>query len=188
MIHRLIGSIRQNLVAWLALFVALGGTSLAAKHYLINSTKQINPKVLRALQGRTGPPGARGATGAAGLIGLTGSPGKEGAQGKEGLQGKEGTPGPSKLSAIKEVAGSRVFVGPEKAGESIATCPKGTRAIGGGSFVEGEPTSPGPNIYNSHAEKGRTEWVVEIGNPGKVEAIGVEAIAYCAGENEAVAG
>src|SRR5262249_51448621 len=127
MIHRMARSIRQNLVAWLALFVALGGTSLAAKHYVIHSTKQINPKALRALQGRTGPPGARGATGAAGLVGLTGSPGKE------GPQGKEGPPGPSKLSAIKEVKGNNAFAAPEGFAESVATCPKGTRAISGGS-------------------------------------------------------
>jgi hypothetical protein len=44
MIHRIVAGIRGNLVAWLALFVALGGTSLAASHYVINSTKQINPR------------------------------------------------------------------------------------------------------------------------------------------------
>ena len=46
MLNRIVAGIRGNLVAWLALFVALGGTSLAASHYVINSTKQINPKVL----------------------------------------------------------------------------------------------------------------------------------------------
>jgi hypothetical protein len=54
--------------------------------------------------------------------------------------------------------------------------------------MEAEPTQPPANIYNSHAENGRTEWVVEIGNPSKTETIFVQAVAYCAGENEAVAG
>jgi cytoskeletal protein RodZ len=38
-----------NVTATLALFFAMSGGALAAKHYLINSTKQINPKVLKAL-------------------------------------------------------------------------------------------------------------------------------------------
>jgi hypothetical protein len=54
---------------------------------LINSTKQFNPKVLKALKGNTG------ATGAVGLRGLTGATGKEGPQGKEGSLGKEGKEG-----------------------------------------------------------------------------------------------
>jgi hypothetical protein len=88
MFNRALAALRHNLVAWLALFVALGGTSLAAKHYLITSTKQINPKVLKALKGNAGPRGLPGAAGAAG------APGKEGPQGKEGAQGKEGPTGP----------------------------------------------------------------------------------------------
>jgi hypothetical protein len=33
----------------------MSGGALAAKRYLINSTKQINPKVLKALKGNVGP-------------------------------------------------------------------------------------------------------------------------------------
>ena len=71
-----------NVTATLALFFAMSGGALAAKHYLLNSTKQINPKVLRALRGRTGATGAPGA------------PGAPGGTGKEGLAGKEGPTGP----------------------------------------------------------------------------------------------
>jgi hypothetical protein len=74
MIHRTVAAIRGNLVAWLALFVALGGTSLAASHYVINSTKQINPKVVKKLKGSRGPRGAAGATGATGPQGPAGTP------------------------------------------------------------------------------------------------------------------
>jgi hypothetical protein len=70
-------------VALLALFVALGGSAIAARHYLINSTKQISPKVLAKLKGNAGPPGPAG----------TGAAGKEGARGKEGAAGKEGAKG-----------------------------------------------------------------------------------------------
>jgi hypothetical protein len=71
-----------NVTATLALFFALSGGALAAKHYLVNSTKQINPKVLKALHGKSGPQGPAGATG------KEGSPGKEGKEGKEGVGGK----------------------------------------------------------------------------------------------------
>ena len=73
-----------NVTATLALFFAMSGGALAAKHYLLNSTRQINPKVLKALKGRTGASGATGATG------KEGARGKEGAEGKEGREGKEG--------------------------------------------------------------------------------------------------
>jgi hypothetical protein len=166
-----------NVVATLALVFAMSGGALAAKHYLINSTKQINPKVLKKLAG-TGKTGPAGATGAAGAVGSTGPQGKEGAQGKEGSS--------PKLSAVKEVLGNEVFVEHGKFGASVAKCPAGTRVISGGQLVESSETAP--NIENSRALAGRTGWTVEIGNPSKFESIFVEAIAYCAGEGEAIAG
>ncbi len=70
-----------NVAATLALVLSMTGGALAAKHYLINSTKQINPKVLKKLKGAAGKKGAAGAAGA---------PGKEGAPGKNGLNGERG--------------------------------------------------------------------------------------------------
>jgi len=67
-----------NVTATLALLFAMSGGALAANHYLINSTKQINPKVLRALKGKIGP------TGPAGLRGLQGPTGPAGPKGKTG--------------------------------------------------------------------------------------------------------
>ena len=65
-----------NVVATLALVFAMSGGALAAKHYLIHSTKQISPKVLKALKGRTGPAGPKGETGAKGETGKNGENGK----------------------------------------------------------------------------------------------------------------
>jgi len=79
-----------NVAATLALVFSMSGGALAATHYLITSTKQISPKVLKKLKGATGPSGATGATGATGKEGPTG---KEGAAGKEGPAGKEGKEG-----------------------------------------------------------------------------------------------
>lgn len=66
------------LVACLALFVALTGTGIAASHYLVTSTKQIKPSVLRALHGKRGPEGPAGPTGFAGAPGARGPAGPEG--------------------------------------------------------------------------------------------------------------
>jgi hypothetical protein len=42
-----------NVTATLALLFSMSGGALAANHYLINSTRQINPRVLRALTNHT---------------------------------------------------------------------------------------------------------------------------------------
>jgi len=73
-----------NITATLALVFAMSGGALAANHYLISSTKQISPKILKKLRGAAGKTGATGATGA---TGPTGPAGKDGVAGKEGVSG-----------------------------------------------------------------------------------------------------
>jgi hypothetical protein len=72
-----------NVVATFALVFAMSGGALAAKHYLINSTGQISPKVLKKLKatGKLGPAGAAGARGPAGATGPAGAEGREGKAG-----------------------------------------------------------------------------------------------------------
>src|SRR2546426_6039269 len=84
-----------NVAATLALIMAMSGGALAASHYLITSTKQINPKVLRKLKGR------RGRHGATGPPGIPGTQGPLGLQGQKGLRGLEGLPGQSALSPLR---------------------------------------------------------------------------------------
>ncbi|HTA37070.1 MAG TPA: collagen-like protein [Solirubrobacteraceae bacterium] len=93
-----------NVVATLALVFAMSGGALAANHYLIESTTQIKPSVLKKLRGARGSKGATGALGtpgAAGATGKEGPQGKEGSQGKEGKEGKEGERGPSDVFTAK---------------------------------------------------------------------------------------
>ena len=78
MSQRLIRAMRGNIVAWLALFVAMGGTSLAASHYVITSTKQIKPSLLKKLKGSKGTRGLQGLQGPKGLQGLQGVQGPVG--------------------------------------------------------------------------------------------------------------
>jgi Collagen triple helix repeat (20 copies) len=95
--------IARHHLALLALFVALGGTSVAAGNALAprNSvgtrqvvdgslqTNDLSSKARRALTGNTGQRGATGSTGAAG------APGAPGARGATGPQGPPGVPGQS---------------------------------------------------------------------------------------------
>lgn len=72
------------LVGILALVLAMTGGALAAKKYVITSTKQISPSVLKKL---TGAPGAQGPSG------LQGAPGSPGSAGKDGTNGTNGATG-----------------------------------------------------------------------------------------------
>jgi hypothetical protein len=99
-------------VAYIALFVALGGVSYAAVKLPANSvgTKHLKPHAVtlskiagsarNALAGQRGPkgdpglPGPKGETGSQGLQGETGSQGLQGETGSQGLQGETGLRGP----------------------------------------------------------------------------------------------
>lgn len=81
--HRRVASNRRrfsyaNVTATVALVLSMGGAAVAAKHYLITSTSEISPGVLKALKGKTGPPGPRGKPGINGTNGVNGANGKDG--------------------------------------------------------------------------------------------------------------
>ena len=97
-----------NVAATLALVFAMSGGALAANHYLIESTKQVSPKVLKKLRGATGKTGAAGVAGA---TGAAGAPGKEGAPGKQGPTGKEG---PEGLEGVRPRSVGRVQLLPRR--------------------------------------------------------------------------
>lgn len=73
-----------NVAATLALVFSMSGGALAASKYLITSTKQISPKVIKKLKGKAGPAGLPGPVGKEGVAGKEGAPGKEGPPGKNG--------------------------------------------------------------------------------------------------------
>jgi Collagen triple helix repeat (20 copies) len=82
-----------NVAATLALVFAMSGGAYAAKRYLITSTGQINPKVLKSLKGASGKNGSAGAQGPAGTAGAAGAKGDAGAPGGQGPQGVPGEKG-----------------------------------------------------------------------------------------------
>ena len=101
-----------TVIATLALVFAMTGGAYAAKKYLITSTKQISPSVLKSLQGKAGPAGANGTPGAQGAQGPAGLAGPQGAAGAAGVKGETGAPG------VKGATGSQ--------GSTGATGAKGT--------------------------------------------------------------
>jgi hypothetical protein len=83
-----------------ALVLSMGGSAIAAKHYLITSTKQISPSVLKALKsskvsGASGPASPAGAVGPAGEVGPAGAVGPKGDTGSGGAVGPKGEVGPA---------------------------------------------------------------------------------------------
>src|SRR5580692_4974784 len=83
-----------NVAVTVALVFAMSGGAYAASRYVITSTKQISPKVLKALQGKAGPAGTNGAAGAEGAGGAQGPAGHVGPTGPQGPQGEAGPQGP----------------------------------------------------------------------------------------------
>ncbi|MHB8532780.1 MAG: hypothetical protein ACYDC2_08670 [Solirubrobacteraceae bacterium] len=96
-----------NVVATLALVLAMAGGAAAATHYLITSTKQISPKVLTALKGAKGQAGAPGQTGAPGPGGAAGPGGASGAKGETGARGEKGETGARGEAGVKGERGEQ---------------------------------------------------------------------------------
>jgi hypothetical protein len=108
-----------NVAMTVALVFAMTGGAYAAKKYLITSTKQISPNVLKTLAGKPGPAGAKGEAGAVGPQGPKGDAGAPGAQGPKGDAGAQGPKGD---------AGSQGSQGP--AGPTETTLPSGKTETG----------------------------------------------------------
>jgi hypothetical protein len=99
------------IVACLALFLALGGSAIAAHKYLITSANQIAPKVRKALQGAQGPAGPQGPAGQAGKPGAPGKDGSNGTNGTDGAPGKNGADGSARAYATVTSSGGFAAVG-----------------------------------------------------------------------------
>ena len=126
-----------NVVATLVLVFAMTGGAYAAKKYLITSTKQISPSVLKSLQGKSGAAGSVGAAGAqgpagtAGPVGLTGSAGGKGEAGPAGSEGPQGKEGAAGAKGANGVAGVKGPTGPEGSPWTLeGTLPSGKTETG----------------------------------------------------------
>ncbi len=122
-----------NVAMTFALVFAMSGGAYAAKHYVIASTKQINPKVLKQLQGKTGPAGATGPAGTAGKEGPAGKAGTNGTNGKSVVLA-EVKPGET---ACKLLGGASFEA--EGTGTKLFAC-------NGAEGKAGAPGAPGENV------------------------------------------
>jgi hypothetical protein len=111
-----------TVVTALVVALALGGTAVAAKKYVITSTKQVSPKVLKKLRGKRGPQGVAGPAGAAGPTGAKGDRGANGANGA--------------TSVVTRVATVSAVAAGGNASGSVA-CAAGEHLVGGGVDVGG---------------------------------------------------
>ena len=125
-----------NVVASLALFLALGGAAFAATQLPRNSvgTGQLKPEAVTAgkiakktrnqLMGAQGPQGPQGKTGKTGAKGATGARGATGTAGAKGAAGTDGT-GPAFEAAATAVPismiGNGVVLGTIPAGAYVIT-------------------------------------------------------------------
>ena len=109
----------------------------------------------------TGPPGPQGPQGPPGPQGPKGDPGATGPQGPAGPQGPQGAPG---ISGLQYVTGTPVIVLNLTSGTAVATCPNGTRVIGGGfntGVPRGSHANPASmNVYSS-SNNGAIQWSVQ---------------------------
>lgn len=159
--------VRHNVVAYLALFVALGGTSYAAIKLPANSvgTKQIQKRAVtpaklaqstiarfKGQKGDVGAQGIQGLQGPQGLPGLPGAKGDAGPQGPTGARGPTGTQGPT---------GARGPTGPE--GQTGLQGPTGAQGVPGTARAYGRVN--GTSVT-------RSKGVVSVSNP----AAGVHCI------------
>ena len=107
-------------VATIALVFAFSGSALAAKplaakHYLLTSTKQISPRVLKKLKGTRGPRGHTGATGTTGATGATGDKGDKGDKGDPGPFPDGNLPSGKAIRGTYDIAEKQAAAGEFKA-------------------------------------------------------------------------
>lgn len=137
-----------NAVLTVALVFVMTGGAYAASKYLITSTKQIKPNVLKQLQSKTG------ATGAAGPVGPAGSAGPAGAKGETGVTGKEGPAGKNGESvSAKEVKANETTC-EKHGGSSFTAAGTTTLACNGKEGKEGSPWTAGGTLPSGKTETG----------------------------------
>jgi hypothetical protein len=174
--------LRRNLVAYLALFVAIGGTSYAAtrlprgsvgtaqiRRGAVTSAKVKDRSLLardfKAGQLHAGPAGPAGVAGAHGVPGLTGAPGSDGLPGPTGPQGVAG-PGAVKLLRATHVADGTTVTLATVAGFTIKnTC---SVNVGGGAtnalaFNSPAPTASTDYRFSASTDGGPTTTTVSSG-------------------------
>ena len=158
------------IIALIVLFVGMSSAAVAARHYLITSTKQIKPSVLKQLKGARGPAGrsGTGATGSKGPTGAAGATGAKGATGASGATGATGSQGPTGAAGATGATGA---TGPSDGWFNYNVgSPGGVASV---SFDSPLPAghyilSYGANVYNTNGSYG-IQVVCQVFYAGSIE-------------------
>jgi len=149
----------STIIASAALFFSLGGVGLAAGRYIITSTSQIKPSVLRHLRGQRGPIGPSGPAGPVGSAAR--APAYETTV--------------AHIYATGRSAADRTVY--EEAIEATAVCPPGSIVTGGGYELNGiakvEVRASAPALFGRGWQFKSHDWSA----PGIGD--GVEVFAVC---------
>ena len=157
------------IIACVALFISLTGAGIAANHYLITSTKQIKPSVIKKLKGNKGAKGPRGAAGSNGSNGSIGSIGATGASGATHVV---------KRWAIGAAGASF--------STAVATCNPGETVTGGGADYDSAAGGAIPAVrWNAPYPTGQdttipTGWIGTINNLAGVGTVTALTWVMCA--------
>jgi hypothetical protein len=165
MLSSIFSHARHNLVAYLALFVALGGTSYAAINLPAKSVgaKQLRSGAVRSPAVKDRSLLARDFKAGQLRAGSQGIPGTSGARGSDGSTGANGSDG---ANGATNVTMRWASSGGLQTGQ--ANCLPGESATGGGYGISSSSSqrfsssTPAPNVVDGHP----TGWTVIATNPG----------------------
>lgn len=178
---------KNAVIAALVSALVSASAGAAATKYVITSTSQIKPTVLRKLEkpalaatpaAAPGPQGERGPEGKQGATGLTGpqGPGGESVRGPMGEAGPEGASGSAYRQIRAYDATSAPLAPGEHRAEGIeARCPEGSRPVGGGY----EASEPRIHVYGSHVATNEG-WTVAAVNESATNSGTVTVTVLCA--------
>jgi hypothetical protein len=172
-----------NVMATLAVFVALGGTSVAAVSLKRNAVKEKNiaPNAVTTPKVKNGtllvqdfapgqlPRGQSGEAGARGAPGEQGTPGEHGAQGERGPQGDRGLQGERGLQGVQGV-GQQGIQGERGPGAVPIVF-----EVPGGTLREVATVGPWTIIADCFAGSSTTALTVRARGPGTAQIAGMTA-------------
>lgn len=177
-------------IAYLALFLALGGSAYAAvtvtgkniKDGTVTgrdvknrslSTSELTPTALGSLKGQPGPAGPQGSKGDRGEQGPAGPTGPGGQKGDTGPEGPQGAPGPAGPRGPSGISGWEYQVSSPGAslpaggvGGTQVYCSDYKKALGGGATV----TAGNAYVVRSAPTSGGRGWTIWYKNTSSVSA------------------
>jgi hypothetical protein len=183
----LLHHVGRNLVAYLALFVALTSTGYAAASKLlpknsVGSVQVINGSLQKVDLSKRAIASLHGARGVRGPQGVKGPQGAQGAQGAPGAKGDTGAAGPSGPVDNLTYVDETVAVASGTSASAIAACPAGMVVTGGGEFTDQFDTT-GLNVTDSDWAPSTlngppTRWFATLHNGG-ANLLNFTATAIC---------